>query len=80
MFFLPKIESLNNFCVIFTVEDLNIKGMVKNHCLAKSISNQNLYSFITKLEYKSKRYGSRIEKTNRFYPSSKTCNNCGFIH
>lgn len=65
---------------LIAIEDLNIKGMVKNHCLAKSIYNQSWYSFITKLEYKSKRYGGRVEKTNRFYPSSKTCNNCGYIN
>lgn len=65
---------------LIAIEDLNIKGMVKNHCLAKSISNQSWYSFITKLEYKSKRYGGKIEKTNRFYPSSKTCNNCGYVN
>jgi putative transposase len=65
---------------LIAIEDLNIKGMVKNHCLAKSISNQSWYSFTTKLEYKSKRYSGRIEKTNRFYPSSKTCNNCGYIN
>jgi putative transposase len=65
---------------LIAIEDLNIKGMVRNHCLAKSISNKSWYSFITKLEYKSKRYGGKIEKTNRFYPSSKTCNNCGYIN
>jgi len=65
---------------LIAIEDLNIKGMVKNHCLAKSISNQSWYSFITKLEYKSKRYGGKIEKTNRFYPSSKTCSGCGYIN
>lgn len=65
---------------LIAIEDLNIKGMVKNHCLAKSISNQSWYSFIIKLEYKSKRYGGKIEKTNRFYPSSKTCSNCGYIN
>jgi putative transposase len=65
---------------LIAIEDLNIKGMVKNHCLAKSISNQSWYSFITKLEYKSKRYNGKIEKTNRFYPSSKTCNECGHIN
>jgi len=65
---------------LIAIEYLNIKGMVKNHCLAKAISNQSWYLFITKLEYKSKRYGGRIEKTNRFYPSSKTCNNCGYIN
>ena len=65
---------------LIAIEDLNIKGMIKNHCLAKSISNQSWYSFITKLEYKSERYSGKIEKTNRFYPSSKTCSNCGHIN
>lgn len=65
---------------LIAIEDLNIKGMIKNHCLAKSISNQSWRSFITKLEYKSKRYSGRIEKTNRFYPSSKTCSVCGHIN
>jgi len=65
---------------LIAIEDLNIKGMVKNHCLAKSISNQSWYSFITKLEYKSKRYGGKIEKTNRFYPSSRVCSMCGWIN
>jgi putative transposase len=67
---------------LIAIEDLNIKGMVKNHCLAKSISNQSWYLFVTKLEYKSKRYSGKIEKTNRFYPSSKTCSNpsCGYIN
>lgn len=65
---------------LIAIEDLNVKGMVKNHCLAKSISNQSWYSFITKLEYKSKRYSGKVEKTNRFYPSSKTCSACGYIN
>lgn len=65
---------------LIAIEDLNISGMMKNHCLAKSISNQSWYSFITKLEYKSKRYGGRVVKTKQFYPSSKTCNNCGYIN
>lgn len=65
---------------LIAIEDLNIKGMVKNHCLAKSVSGQSWHSFIVKLEYKAKRYGGRIERTNRFYPSSKTCNNCGYIN
>lgn len=65
---------------LIAIEDLNIKGMVKNHCLAKSISNQSWYSFTEKLQYKAIRYGGEIVKTNRFYPSSKTCNNCGFIN
>ena len=65
---------------LIAIEDLNTKGMLKNHCLAKSISNQSWYSFVTKLEYKSERYNGKIEKTNRFYPSSRTCSFCGYIN
>ncbi|MBA7701561.1 IS200/IS605 family transposase ISMma19 [subsurface metagenome] len=65
---------------LIAIEDLNITGMVKNHCLAKSISNQSWHSFIAKLEYKAKRYGGEVVKTKRFYPSSKTCNHCGYIN
>ena len=65
---------------LIAIENLNIKGIIKNHCLAKAISNQSWYSFVLKLEYKSKRYDGRVEKTNRFYPSSKTCGQCGYIN
>ncbi|MFZ3106362.1 MAG: RNA-guided endonuclease TnpB family protein, partial [Candidatus Hydromicrobium sp.] len=65
---------------LIAIEDLNIKGMLKNHCLAKSISNQSWYWLIKKIEYKSKRYYSEVVKTKRFYPSSKTCNHCGYIN
>ena len=65
---------------LIAIENLDIKSMLKNHNLAKSISFQGWYSFIVKLEYKSKRYNGKVEKINRFYPSSKTCNVCGFIN
>lgn len=65
---------------LIAIEDLNVTGMIKNHCLAKSISNQSWYLFITKLEYKAKRYGGEVVKTKRFYPSSKTCYCCGFVN
>ena len=65
---------------LIALEDLNIAGMAKNHNLAKVISNQGWYSFVSKLEYKALRYGSKILKTNRFYPSSKSCFECGFIN
>jgi putative transposase len=61
-------------------EDLNIKGMVKNHHLAKSISNVSWYEFFRMLEYKGKWYGCNIVKIGKFEPSSKTCNNCGYIN
>jgi len=65
---------------LIAIEDLNIKGMVKNHCLARAISSQSWYSFIIKLEYKSERYNGEVVKTNRFFPSSKTCSTCGYIN
>lgn len=61
------------------IEDLNIKGMLSNHHLAKSIQELSWYEFIRMLEYKTKWYGRSIIKIDRFYPSSKTCNNCGYI-
>lgn len=53
--------------------------MVKNHRLAESISECSWHEFIRQLEYKSKWYGRAVVKIDRFFPSSKTCSNCGFI-
>jgi putative transposase len=61
------------------IENLNIKGMLSNHHLAKSIQEMSWYEFVRQLEYKAKWYGRSIVKIDRFYPSSKTCNNCGYI-
>ncbi len=59
------------------LEDLNIKGMVKNHCLAQAISDVAWGSFIEKLRYKADWYGKTIMQINRFAPSSKMCSICG---
>ena len=61
-----------------SLETLNIKGMVKNHCLAQAISDAGWSSFVTKLEYKAEWYGKTILKIGRFEPSSKLCNVCGY--
>ena len=63
-----------------TLEDLNVKGMMKNRHLAKAVSKQNFYSFRNKLEYKCKWNGIELRIADRFYPSSKTCHECGSIH
>jgi len=60
------------------IEDLNIKGMLKNHKLAQSISDAAWSSFIFKLCYKAEWFGKTILKIGRFEPSSKTCNICGY--
>lgn len=62
------------------LEDLNIKGMVKNHCLAGSISDASWGMFVTMLEYKAKWNGVNILRIGRFQPSSKTCSGCGYIN
>lgn len=62
------------------IEDLNVKGMLKNHCLAKSISDVGWSMFTTMLEYKCEWYGVNLLKIGRFEPSSKTCSNCGTLN
>ena len=65
---------------IICMEDLNVKGMVKNHNLAESISEMNFGEFRRMLEYKAKWYNRRIIFVDRFYPSSKTCHHCGYVN
>jgi putative transposase len=64
------------------IENLNIKGIGKNHHMAKSIFDSGWWFFIRCLEYKIKEKGGYLVKINRFYrfyPSSKTCSHCGGI-
>lgn len=65
---------------VVAVEDLPIKGMVRNHKLAQAISDASWGQFLTMLEYKGKLYGCEIRKLDRFFPSSKRCSKCGYIH
>ena len=69
---------INNHDII-CIEDLNIKGMLKNHKLAKSISDVSWSEFVRQLEYKANWYERKIIKIPIFYPSSKTCSSCGNI-
>jgi putative transposase len=64
---------------VIVIEDLNIKGMVKNHSLAKHISDAAWGEFTRQLEYKAKWYGSTLVEAGRFYPSSKTCARCAAV-
>ena len=61
------------------IEDLNVRGMMKNKHLAKHIQNSMFYEFRRQLEYKCSRYGIELVVADRFYPSSKACSCCGFI-
>lgn len=60
------------------VEDLQVKNMLKNHSLAKAISDVSWSEFFRMLEYKSKLYDCEILKVPTFYPSSQTCHVCGY--
>jgi putative transposase len=64
---------------LVAVEDLNVRGMVKNHCLARAISDVGFAEFRRQLEYKCAWYGSKLVVVNRFFPSSKTCSACGQV-
>ena len=61
------------------MEDLNVKGMMKNRHLAKAISQQKFYEFKRQMEYKCEKYGIEFIQVGRFFPSSKLCSNCGQI-
>jgi putative transposase len=63
---------------VIVVEDLNIKGLVRNHCLAKAISDAGWGMFATMLKYKAEMIGKVYLEIGRFFPSSKTCNHCLF--
>lgn len=62
------------------IEDLNVSGMMKNRHLSKAIHKQGFYEFRRQLEYKCKRKGIELVIADRFFPSSKTCSNCGTIN
>ena len=62
-----------------TIEDLNVKGMMKNRHLSKAIVSQKFYEFRTKLEAKCKEFGIELRIADRWYPSSRICHKCGHI-
>ena len=62
-----------------TIEDLNVKGMMKNKHLSKSVASQKFYEFRIKLEAKCKELGIELRIVDRWYPSSKLCHECGCI-
>ena len=79
--FLHKVANhyITNYGVIY-IEDLNIKGMSKNHHLAKSIHDASWGKFFEMLNYKAEEAGRIVIKVPRFEPTSKTCSACGAIN
>lgn len=78
--FLHELSSdlVTNYDVI-GIEDLNIGGMVKNHKLSRSIQDASWGKFVMLLEYKAAWYGKTVQRVDRFFPSTKMCNNCGLL-
>ena len=79
--YLHKVSNtLLNENQVICMEDLNIKGIMKNHKLARSIQELSLYRFEAILTYKSNWYGRHLINIDRFFPSSKKCSDCGYIN
>lgn len=71
--------SINKSASVIVIEDLNVSGMMRNHKIARALSDASLGEIHRQLEYKSKWYGTGIRKADRFYPSSKRCSRCGAV-
>ena len=63
---------------LIAVENLKVKNMLRNHKLAKAVSDVSWGEFFRMLEYKAKLYGCDVVKVDTFYPSSQTCSCCGY--
>lgn len=73
-------SKLMNENQVICLEDLSVKNMMANHCLAKSIGDASWGELVRQLTYKAGWYGKKIVKIDRFFPSSKICNHCGYIN
>ena len=78
------LHQISNYLIdenqVICMEDLNVSGMLRNHKLAESIQELNFGEFRRMLEYKANWYGRKLIFVDRFYPSSKTCNHCGYVN
>lgn len=61
------------------MEDLNVKGMMKNKHLSEAVAKQKFYEFKRQIQYKAEMYGIKVIEAERFYASSKTCSHCGNV-
>ena len=65
---------------IIGIEDLDVKGMMGDHRLARSVADMSFFEFRRQLEYKAQSTGARVIAADRWFPSSKTCNGCGHVN
>lgn len=65
---------------VLAIEDLNVRGMIRNHSLAKHVACASFGQFRRMLEYKCQWYGKELRVADRFFPSSKRCSVCGHVH
>jgi putative transposase len=64
---------------VLGIEDLEVRGMMANQRLARSIGDRGFYEFRRQLQYKAKLYGAEVVTADRWFPSSKMCSVCGWI-
>lgn len=67
-------------CSEIVLEDLSVQGMMANHKLADALSDAAFHEFRRQVEYKAKRYASKVTPAPRFFPSSKMCSKCGHVN
>lgn len=70
---------VSDFDVVY-LEDLNLRGLAKNHSLARNLSDASIGSLVKMLEYKAEMYGKTVIKVDRWFPSSKMCSNCAYVN
>jgi putative transposase len=64
---------------VIGIEDLNVKGMMSNHKLARSVADMSFFEFRRQLEYKAEAIGIKVVAAGMWFPSSKTCSSCGAV-